>query len=184
MRRNWQRGMTLVELLVALAVTSIILVGLNGVFLVATEHYQQWSNRIHSASIPVALASDLQSDSHRYVVCSDLFVSSDTLDLCAAENLAAGPLVRYRVTGAAPFMIVREAPVGAAPIFLARGQTNARPSFWADCYNSGGDVVSGHIHVYDLRAGDGSDGSDATHYDRNNFMVYYTAPWRPGCPDL
>jgi prepilin-type N-terminal cleavage/methylation domain-containing protein len=161
MRR--QRGMTLIELLVALALTSVVLLALNGVFVNATSHYQEWADRIHSASIPSALAADLQADSHRYAVCSGFQQQLSTLDFCSM----GARVVRYRVTGAAPYMITREKPVGGTATFLARGQSASRPYFWADCFSTG-NVASGHVHVYNLRVGDGEGGNDP-----NNFMVYY-----------
>ena len=173
MRRSSQRGMTLIELLVAMVITSIILVALDGVFLNATSHYQEWANKIHSASIPVALATNLQADSHRYVVCGD-HQWVYTLDLCPPDAMGS-PAVRYQVSNTPPYMITRQSPITARATFLARGQTGQRPQFWADCFDAG-DMVSGHIHVYNLRLGDGAGSNDP-----NNFMVYYAAPWTSSC---
>lgn len=180
MRRNPQRGMTLVELLVSMAVMSIILVGLSGAFFNTTAQYQRWADRLGSASTGLALAASLQADSHRYVPCGDIVnhatARMSTLGLCPPDNLSRAA-VTYAVSSRAPFIITR-AETGKSPAFMARSETAGPPELWADCYDGGG-TVGGHIHVYNFRATDGS--GIGGELSTENFSVYYVAPWRPGC---
>jgi hypothetical protein len=177
--------MTLIELLVSMAVTSMLLVALGGVFVNVSSRYQGWADRLNSASTGSALAVNLQADSHRYVVCSATNTLLSTLDLCPAlppGDPAGGrpaPVVRYQVSARAPYVISRQSPVGAPPAFMARSVDSTQPQFWADCFDAG-NVVSGHIHVYHLRIDDGA-GGHGTGADRENFMVYYSAPWTGAC---
>jgi prepilin-type N-terminal cleavage/methylation domain-containing protein len=182
-RREWQRGMTLIEVMVALAVTSIILVGLGSVLFDVSRTYQGWADRLDTASTGAGLASSIQADSHRYVVCGS-FSQLDSqptymLDLCPADDLTQ-PAVRYQVSSSAPYVVTRRSPLSAAAVFMARSQTGIRPYFWADCLVAGG-AISGHIHVEYLRLDDGSGvaGTNGTPYPWN-FSVYYQAPERPG----
>jgi len=175
-RRNRQRGMTLVELLVSMAVTSIILTGLTGVFFNVSSRYQEWSTRINAASAGAGLEAALQADSHRYVPCG-LYQHRPTLNLCPADD-TANWAVRYLISPSAPWVISREAR-GKPPAFMARSALRTAPDFWADCFDGGG-MIGGHIHIYNLRVDDGS--GDPGPPSSENFSVYYAAPWRPGCP--
>lgn len=184
MRPNRQRGMTLIELLVSMAVTSMLLVALGGVFVNVSSRYQGLADRLNNASTGSALAASLQADSHRYVVCHGVQLNRnvDRLDLCPA-TAPDSPVVRYDVSSSAPYVITRQSPIGGAPSFMARSLSTFRPVFTADCFNAGG-VVSGHIHVYYLRIDDGA-GNNCTGNDVKaycpNFMVYYAAPWTSSC---
>ncbi|HXM58851.1 MAG TPA: type II secretion system protein [Candidatus Dormibacteraeota bacterium] len=180
MRRHPQRGMTLVELLVSMAVMSIILVGLAGAFFNTTAQYQQWADRLGTASTGTALAASLQSDSHRLVPCDGMVnVLVQTFQMCQPDD-RSHPAVLYSVSGHVPYVITR-AEVGKSPAFMARGESSTQPEFWADCFDDGprGSTVGGHIHVYHFRItdGDGASGNP----NSENFSVYYVAPWRPGC---
>lgn len=185
MRRSPQGGMTLVELLVAMAVTSIILVGLTAVFFNVSSRYEGWAKRLDTASTGPALAAAIQADSHRYVPCGDItFVQ--TFNLCPADRSADSQvssswIVRYLVSGGFPYVITREER-GKPATFIVRSVSGTQPDFWADCFDGGG-TVAGHIHVYHLRIDDGAGGGDTsrTQPDSENFSVYYVAPWRPGC---
>ena len=179
MRRNGQSGMTLVELLVSLAVTSILLVGLAGVFFNVTARYQHWVDRLSTASTGSGLAASLQTDSHRYVPCGG-FQDVTTFELCPADT-ATDPrtwAVRYVVSSSRPYVITRELSSGGTPTFMVRSIDTAQPFFWAECIDSGG-TVSGHIHVYNLRTDDGA--GNTSNPNPENFSVYYVAPWRKGC---
>jgi prepilin-type N-terminal cleavage/methylation domain-containing protein len=171
MRRDRQRGMTLVELLVAMAVTSILLVGLTGVFFTVTSKYQDWAHRLQTASTGVGLAASLQADSHRYVHCDSTRLRTPIPDLalCAADDTGAiTPVVTYHVTGPGPYVITRQLGDQAAA-FMLRSDTH--PSLWIDCFDNG-NTLSGHIHVYNLRlAGDSLDPNSG-----ETFSVYYVAP--------
>lgn len=182
MRRSPQRGMTLVELLVSMAVTSIILLGLTAVFFNVSGRYESWAARLATASTGPGLAAAIQADSHRYVPCGDT-TDVQTFDLCPADRSAdaANWAVQYVVSSGFPYVITRQQR-GRPATFMVRSASETRPSFWADCFD-GGATVAGHIHVYHLRVDDGAGGGDGSRQavDSENFSVYYVAPWRPGC---
>jgi prepilin-type N-terminal cleavage/methylation domain-containing protein len=179
MRRRGQSGMTLVELLVSLAVTSILLVGLSGVFFNVTARYQRWIDRLNTASTGSGLAASLQADSHRYPPCGNVD-NVTTLKLCPADTATDERTwaVRYVVSGRAPYVITREVSTGGSPTFMVRSADPVPPFFWAECIPHGA-TVSGHIHVYNLRTDDGA--GNTTNPSHENFSVYYVAPWRDGC---
>jgi Tfp pilus assembly protein PilV len=166
--------MTVVELLVAMFVTSVILVGLTGVFLNVSNRYQEWANRIQNASTGANLAAALQSDSHRYVPCGNVDHVS-VFQMCPADD-RANWAVEYVVAGTFPYVITRE-EAGKAPTLMARSVNPTPPSFWAECIDNG-ITSSGHIHVYNLRIDDGAGGTSVS---SENFSVYYVGPWRPAC---
>jgi prepilin-type N-terminal cleavage/methylation domain-containing protein len=175
MRRDPQRGMTLVELLVSMAVTSILLVGLTSAFFDVSGVYGKWANRLQGAQISTGLAASLQLDTRRYVFCGQTQpggIPEPYLDLCWPDQLGT-PAVRYRVNGSQPWVITRQA--GQTATFMARSATPA--GFWIDCFDHEGKTISGHVHLYDFRQGDGLGGTSS-----ENFSVYYVAPWRNGCP--
>lgn len=170
MRRRGQRGMTLVELLVAMAVMSILLVGLGSVFFNVSNAYESWAQRLQTASVGAGLAASLQADGHRYVHCGNMPLGQPeyTLLLCPPDARLA-TVVTYQVSAAAPYVISRQQN-GQAAAFMVRS-TGTRPTFTIDCFDSGG-TLSGHIHVYDLRLS--SDSLDQL--SRETFSVYYVAP--------
>ena len=169
MRRDGQRGMTLVELLVAMAVTSILLVGLTSVFFDVTSTYQGWAHRLQTAATGVSLAASFQADAHHYVHCDSTPLQTHVavLAFCDADD-TGNPAVTYQVTGAGPYVITRQQGSQAAT-FLVR--TDALPNLWMDCFDNG-NVVSGHIHVYNLRLP--ADSLDPKSVE--TFSVYYVAP--------
>jgi type II secretory pathway pseudopilin PulG len=161
--------MTLVELLVAMAVTSILLVGLTSVFFNVSSKYQDWAHRLQTASTGAGLAASLQADGHRYVHCDStpLKVRVADLALCAADDRGT-PIVTYHVVGTGPYVITRQQG-GLSAAFMLR--TDTLPKFWLDCFDNG-NTVSGHIHVYNLRLA--TDSPDQT--SPATFSVYYVAP--------
>jgi prepilin-type N-terminal cleavage/methylation domain-containing protein len=173
---NWrsQRGMTLVEVLVGMVVTSIVLIGLTGVLYNVTGRYQAWVDRVNTASIGLGLAASIQADSHRYVLCAYPGPGTDQeLDLCVPGD--STPAVKYNIAGGqAPWLITRTEGSGTAT-FMARG-LGSRPYFRADCgqqsTGQGPGAASGHIHIYQLRMD--QQGS------RETYSVYYRAPG--SCP--
>jgi prepilin-type N-terminal cleavage/methylation domain-containing protein len=171
MRRNRQRGMTLVELLVAMAITSILLLGLANVFFDVTYRYQDWAHRLQTASVGVSLAANLQVDSHRYVHCDSTPLGQPvyTIQLCPADATGSAA-VTYQVSPSAPFVISRQD--GAQPAaFMVRSAGSTRPTLWMDCFDNGS-TLSGHIHVYFLRLPADSLKPDSG----ETFSVYYVAP--------
>jgi prepilin-type N-terminal cleavage/methylation domain-containing protein len=181
MRRDRQRGMTLIELLVAMAVTSILLVGLGAVLFNVPRTYQGWIDRMNGASTGAELAASIQADSHRYVVCGSPGDQAQTLNLCPPDRLdPTHPAVRYTITTSAPYVVSRQ-PAGQSATFMGRSDGTQLPRFWVDCFDDG-NGVSGHIHLYNLRLrSDSGDGGMGGAVDSENYSVYYVAPWRPGC---
>jgi hypothetical protein len=69
MRLHGQRGQTVIELLVGMAVTSIVMGVMAGLLYVASDRGSQWADRVNSAADGFALASTLQADLHSYFPC-------------------------------------------------------------------------------------------------------------------
>jgi prepilin-type N-terminal cleavage/methylation domain-containing protein len=177
MRRDPQRGMTLVELLVAMAITSILLVGLANVFFEVTSRYQGWAHRIQTASVGAGLAASLQADGHRYIRCDSTPMGPQvyTIQLCPADATGS-PAVTYQVSSSAPFVISRQEGTQPAA-FMVRSTGTTRPTLTIDCLDNGS-TLSGHIHVYFLRLPEDSLQLDSI----QTFSVYYVAPRGPrGC---
>ncbi len=162
--------MTLVELLIAMSVMTIVLVGATGVLYGISDRFQGWQDRITDATMGSALAAAIQADSHRYVVCG---VTSTTLRFCLPSD--GSTAVTYTVRGsAAPYVIVRQEGQDPA-VLVARSAGKLAPFFWSECIhdNPNTGTVSGHIHVRQYR----------TTNDMQNFSVYYHAPVsNGGCP--
>jgi prepilin-type N-terminal cleavage/methylation domain-containing protein len=177
MRWRSQRGMTLIELLVSMSVTSILLLGLGSVFFTVSGRYQNWAHRLQTASVGAGLAASLQADSHRYVRCDSTRLETRPLSeisLCAPDDRRTA-VVTYSVDGPAggPWVITRQQ--GSQAAFMLRSDT--QPYFWLDCWdnNNTSATVSGHIHVYDLRSPDDSPSLDPNSRPET-FSVYYVAP--------
>ena len=112
MRFRLQSGAVMVELLIAMAVTSLVLLGLSSVVFVGSNAYQAWAAPIQYAQTgpPLGvLAAALQGDVHRLVPCQPSGNPSSTLDLCF-PNLQSSPcpLVRYSSSaGGSGFELLR-----------------------------------------------------------------------------
>lgn len=108
-----QRGLTLVELLVAMAITSVILVAIAGVTQAGQQVEARWANAIANAQTANRLASWLERDSHRYTPC---YVAPDQLELCLAGTQmvsyqwSAGDIVRTDDSTGASVVLVRGVP--------------------------------------------------------------------------
>ncbi len=170
--------MTLVELLVGMAVTSIVLVGLTGALFNVTKFSEIWQGRLDDASTGAALAAALQQDSARSVTCSATNARLSTIRFCV-PGTGTGPgtgtvtATYTRRLDGGTWSILRTAT--GQTILMARG-VQSQPEFWIDCLVDAG-TVSGHVHVYNYRRTGGSE----------SFSVYYQAPlppnWSPGPPD-
>jgi len=113
-----QRGETLIELMLAMAVASLILAGLAGVTFTASDRFERWSDRVTAASTGSAVAAMVQADSHRYVPCTPQAAHLSELALCSP--LDCRPEVVY--TGkiaAGTYVLVRREQGAETP--LARG---------------------------------------------------------------
>jgi Tfp pilus assembly protein PilW len=97
----------MVEVLIAMAVTSLVLLGLTSVVFVGNNAYRAWAAPIQAAESgpPLAiLASNIQSDTHRLVPCQPGQQPGSVLNLCH-PMIATCPVVRYRGAGG---QVVRE----------------------------------------------------------------------------
>jgi prepilin-type N-terminal cleavage/methylation domain-containing protein len=113
-----QRGETLIELMLALAITGLVLAGLAGVTYTVSDRFEHWAERITAASAGSAVAATVQADSHRYVPCTVPAAGQAQLVLCSP--LDCRPAVTYaaRATSGAYLLVRRER---ATEIPLARG---------------------------------------------------------------
>src|SRR5205807_6534903 len=104
------QGMTLVEVLMALTVTSIVLLGISGALMVGYHVANLWGQKISESQTANQLTGWLDQDLHRYVPCSP---PGGELDLClSGDPSSASPthLVRYTTT----------VPAGGCPCTMAR----------------------------------------------------------------
>jgi prepilin-type N-terminal cleavage/methylation domain-containing protein len=104
--RRFQAGMSMVELIVGMAITGILLVGITGVLSAANGAYTNWIDRIQTSGTGDALAAALAADSHRYVSCSS---SSSRLDFCVPGSSPSAPVVSYINAAPAPYTVMRVA---------------------------------------------------------------------------
>jgi hypothetical protein len=101
MRHRGQSGTVLLEVLIAMAVTSLVLLGLTSVVFVGNNAYRAWAGRIQAAESgpPLAiLASNIQGDTHRLVPCQPGMQPGSVLNLCH-PTIPTCPVVRYRGVG-------------------------------------------------------------------------------------
>lgn len=94
----------MVELIVGMAVTSILLVGMTGVLFSASNAYNAWIDRIQTSGTGDVLAAALAADGHRYVSCSK---STSQLDFCLPGASPAVPVVSYMDPAPAPYSVMR-----------------------------------------------------------------------------
>ena len=93
----------MVELIVGMAVTSILLLGITGVVFSANNTYGGWIDRIATSGTGDVLAAALNADSHRYVSCSK---SVNRLDFCIPGSSNTAPVVSYQSSGS-PYTVIR-----------------------------------------------------------------------------
>jgi Prokaryotic N-terminal methylation motif len=103
--RRSQAGLSIVELIVGMAITSILMLGITGVVFSANTAYSGWIDRIETSGTGDVLAAELAADSHRYVACSK---SVNQLDFCIPGASGTAPVVSYRTSGT-PYSVMRVA---------------------------------------------------------------------------
>ena len=159
---NSERGMTMVELIVAISVMSILLLGIGSALYVGYRAAGAWEQRITQAQTINQLSSSLDQDVHRYVPCG----SGGELDLCRPTGTDARDWgIVYKPSGNGPFKLVRtDWGQGGRETVVARGLA-AAPSFSVSC-DSSGSVDTGYIRVG---------------LSPQPFVVYFRAP-HGGCP--
>jgi len=113
-----QRGETLIELMLAMAVMSLVFAGLAGITFTVSDRFEHWADRVTAASTGSAVAATVQADSHRYVPCTARATGLPELALCSP--LDCRPAVVYATTAiSGVYVLVRRE--GATEIPLARG---------------------------------------------------------------
>ena len=150
-RRRSQSGVGLVELIVAMAVTASVLIGLTGVVYGAEVVTRTWSQRVYIADASGTVAVMLQADSHRLLPCSP---DGAELDFCQPDG-AGTRVVTYTSlpagcpSGGHPCNLTRTDLVTGGKLTVARGLQLA-PQFTPEC-QAGASVSAGRIRVDGLR---------------------------------
>ncbi len=115
MTLHGQRGQTLVELLVATAVTAVVLGALAGVLYTVSDRYSHWASRVDQAGSGAAVAASLQADSHRYLPCD-----ADTGSLDLFSPLLGTVHYDALATAGGGYVVTRLAPGGGPAIWVER----------------------------------------------------------------
>jgi hypothetical protein len=143
----------MVELIVGMAVTSILLLGITGVVFAANNAYSSWIDRIETSGTGDVLAASLAADSHRYVSCPTS--TSQHLDFCLPGSCLTNvgtndpcPQVSYQMSPAAPFTVTRVVGQGSGNRLLVR-DLNAPLKFYVTCTEAA-NVDVGFISVLGL----------------------------------
>lgn len=155
-RRRGQAGLSLVELIIGMAVTSLVLTGVVAIVFTLTNSYNSWVGRIVNASNGDVLAAAIQADAHRLVACP---ASANELDFCLVDGTRS---VAYRTQGPTPYTVIRVA--GARSQVMVRG-LGSRPTYHVDCDGTAG-AGSGYVET------DGISGLGA-------LRVYFRSPLGP-----
>jgi hypothetical protein len=140
--------MTLVELLAAMTITSIVLVGITGVLVAGYHAADLWGQKISEAQTANQLAGWLEQDLHRYVPCSS---PGGELDLCppnAPLRAPASAAVRYTTpipSGGCPCNVERSDGQTQAHSIVTRNLVRA-PTFTPAC-TSGGGADIGYVEI-------------------------------------
>jgi prepilin-type N-terminal cleavage/methylation domain-containing protein len=140
-KHRGQRGLTLVELIIAMAVTSIVMVGLVGIVFAVNQVSMAWGQRTYLSQAAPLLPNTLQADAHRYVPCSSADGSS-SLQLCLPNGQ---PAVTYAASGSCPCDLTRTNELTGSRTVVVHGLL-AEPSFTTNCAPAGG-VSAGSISI-------------------------------------
>jgi prepilin-type N-terminal cleavage/methylation domain-containing protein len=144
-----QRGMTLVELLMAMTVTAIVLLGISGALMVGYHVAALWGQKISEAQTANQLSGWLDQDLHRYVPCSP---QGGELDLCLPGDPAQNHMVTYKTSvpaGGCPCAIVRTDVITGAQSVVTRDLVTV-PLFVPRCGTAGGGEP-GYLEVSSLQ---------------------------------
>jgi len=146
-----QSGVSLVELMVAMAVTASVLVGLTGIVYGADVITRTWSHRVYVADASETVGVMMQADSHRLLPCSP---DGAELDFCQPDNAGTRVVVYSSLpagcgSGGPACDLIRTDLVTGGRLTVARGLL-AAPRFTPEC-QAGTAVSAGHIRVDGLR---------------------------------
>jgi Prokaryotic N-terminal methylation motif len=154
--RRRQAGLSLVELIIGMAVTSLVLSGIVAMVFTLTNSYNHWVGKVGNASSGDVLAAAIQADAHRLVACR---ASTSELDFCLVDATVA---VAYRTQGPAPYTVTRIN--GGGSQLMVRGLA-AGPIYHVECDGTAS-AGSGYVEV------DGVSGLGA-------LRVYFHSPLGP-----
>jgi prepilin-type N-terminal cleavage/methylation domain-containing protein len=143
-----QRGMTLVELVVAMSIMSILLLGIGSVLFVGYHAAGLWDQRIAQSQALNQLTGALDEDVHQYVPCPWQPAQGVRLDLCPPTSPAAGPAYSAVSAGGSWTIVRKGLTADAAPTVLARNLARP-PEFVARCHVAA-NVDTGYVGVQGL----------------------------------
>ena len=171
-----QRGMTLVELLMAMTVTSIIFLGITGVLMVGYHGAALWGQKITEAQSVNQVTGWLDQDMHRYVPCAQQ--AAGQLDLCLANQAGTSAVVTYTTSsssgGGCPCTMFRNDGVSGARFVVTRDLV-AQPTFSTSCSNSATGSQTGYVRVDGLEY-EPSSQAPAPAATPPSMIVYFRAP--------
>jgi len=135
MRLRAQRGQTLIELLIGIAITGLVLTALGGLLYTVSDRFAGWGKRLDTATDGFGVASALQADSHRYVVCSS--VNGPQLSFCL-PTAGCVPKVVYKGSQRNDGSWVITRTEDARTTLVTRA--NASPTFVVDLIQTPGTI--------------------------------------------
>jgi prepilin-type N-terminal cleavage/methylation domain-containing protein len=137
-----QRGTTLIELMVAMTISSLVIGALAGVVYAVTQLSNTWGARMSDAQQAESLPDALSADAARYAVCPT-GGSSDGNDLIFC-NAAGTPIIHYATPASCPCDVTRTVSWVDANGVLQTGGTQVvarklvqRPYFASECKPNG-----------------------------------------------
>jgi hypothetical protein len=173
--------MTLVELLVAMTITSLVLLGISGALVVGYRAANLWSQKITEAQTANQLAGWLDQDLHRYVPCSP--PGATELDFCLPHPATARDfMVTYTpspASGSCPCAVFRTDTHTHVQSVATRDLV-ARPTFFPSCDPNPSGDQSGYLRIVGLQY-EPSGQAPAPAVTPAPMLLYFRAP-QGGCP--
>lgn len=143
-----ERGVTLIELVVALSIMSGLLLGVGSVLFVANHAAGLWSQQVTQGQTLNQVAGTLDQDLHRYVPCSPQ-PNSLELDLCLpTQTSAQGSGINYTFDQSGNDLVRAEQWSGGGSLIVARDLVG-QPEFAVNC-TPGPNVDSGEVTISGL----------------------------------
>ena len=105
----------MVELIIGMAVTSILMVGMTGVLFAASSAYNNWIDRIVTSGTGDVLAAAIIADTHHFVACA---TAADELAFCYPNSAPAAPVVTYESAEQTPYSVMRIARGGGQQLLV------------------------------------------------------------------
>jgi prepilin-type N-terminal cleavage/methylation domain-containing protein len=140
-KHRGQRGLTLIELILAMAVTSFVMVALVGIVFAVNQVSMAWGQRTYLSQAAPLLPNTLQADAHRYLPCNSGATSS-SLQLCLPNGQ---PAVTYAAGGSCPCDLTRTNELTGTRTVVVHGLLE-QPAFATTCAPAGG-VSAGSISI-------------------------------------